>query len=514
MKTMKKLCLIILDGFGMGKCDAGDAIFQAEKPYLDQLFHHFDQTKITSLQTFGQSVGLPQTQTGGSEAGHITIGAGRPVKQLLTVIDDQISSGVFEENEILKDLFEKAKKRNRIHFLGLVSDGGIHSYISHLFGLQEMARRYGIEKTYIHALTDGRDVGERSVLPFLEKIERKKIGTIASVGGRFFAMDRDNNWDREKQAYDVFCNADTPISSKNWREYINDFYQKSSQSDYYIPPALLEKTGQIQPEDIVIFFNFRSDRMRQIVRIFLDTDFSEFETSVKLNPQHVGIFGNYSDQAKKVYELSSEPLPDSLGEIVSTAELQQLRISETEKFNHVTYFFSGERKTPFSGEKRILIPSPKCASYEETPAMAAREQTSALMEELNKNDEFSLIVQNFANADLVGHSGNLSATKSAIEVLDECLEKELPMLQKKGFHVLVTADHGNADQMLESDGKTPAANHTKNLVPCVLLAPDGTQLPTHTTGTLADIAPTILKVLELPKPAVMTGKSLQIEVHK
>lgn len=507
MDAMKKFCLIVLDGFGMGDHGRGDAIAAAKKPFLDQLFQNFDPQKITQLKTHGRSVGLPEQQTGGSEAGHLTLGAGRPIKQLLTVIDDEIKAGDFEKNPVLVKLFEAAKQKKRIHFLGLVSDGGIHSYLSHLQGLQKLAKKYGIPKTYIHALTDGRDVGERSAIPFLETAEKGPAGKIASIGGRFFAMDRDANWDREKDAYDVFCHPETEPIDQSWKEYLEDFYQHSDKSDYYLPPALLEKEGQIQPDDVVIFFNFRSDRMRQIVQIMLDPGFQSFETPVKLQAQNVGIFGDYSDQAQKVYDLTADGVQKTLGEVVSDAGLRQLRISETEKFNHVTFFFSGERKNEFPGEERILIPSPKCPSYAEKPEMSAREQTDALVKKLETENNISLIVQNFANPDLVGHSGNLEAAKKAIEVVDACLAQELPVLQKSGYHVLICADHGNADNMVERDGK-PAANHTQNPVPCVLRDPQGNQIKTRPKGTLADIAPTALEILELKKPDVMTGESL------
>jgi len=492
----------------MGHHDAGDAIFHSQKPFLDQIFENFDPKKITSLKTFGHSVGLPETQTGGSEAGHLTLGAGRPIRQLLTIIDDEIRSGEFEKNPVLVELFEKARQKNRIHFVGLVSDGGIHSYISHVLGLQKMAKKIGIGETFVHAITDGRDVGERSAAPFLGMVENGATGKIASVGGRFFAMDRDTNWDRGKIAYDVFCDPATETSAENWRAQIENFYENSEKSDYYFPPKLFEKNGQIRADDIVIFFNFRSDRMQQIVEILVDPKFEKFETPVKLDPKNVGIFGNYSNLAKKAYKLSENGAEKTLGEIVADAKLRQLRISETEKFNHVTFYFSGGQKKEFSGEERILVPSPKCESYAEKPEMSAREQTDALVKKLETDAEFSLIVQNFANADLVGHSGNLEAVEKTVAVLDKCLKKELPVLFEKGFHVLITADHGNADEMREPNGN-PAANHTKNPVPCVLFSPRGKKIPTRKNGTLADIAPTAIEILGLEKPQIMTGESLQ-----
>ena len=495
---MKKVALIILDGFGIGHHDKGDAIFHAKKPFLQKLFA---SENFARLKTDGEAVGLPSFQTGGSEAGHLAIGAGRPVKQFLTKINEDN----FEKNEKLVALFEKAKSREKIHFLGMISDGGIHSFLPHLLDLLDLAQKFEIREIYIHAITDGRDVGERSAKNFINQIEEKNIGKIATIGGRFFAMDRDNNWDRIEKAYQVLTGK-KEVTENPAKKVVEDFYNNSDQSDYYLPPTLLDESGVIQKDDVVISFNYRIDRMRQIWSAFCDENFDKFSRDFRLNPQNVGVFGGYYPEAVQIYQEEKGGVKNTLGEVISRENLTQLRISETEKFNHVTFYFSGGRKEAFSSEERILIPSPKCASYAEKPAMSAREQTTALLEKIAEKD-FSLIVQNFANSDLVGHSGSLEAAIKAIEVLDECLRKEVPRLLEKDYTVIITADHGNSDEMLYPNGE-PCASHTKNLVPFWVLENSRVFNLKGKKGTLADIAPTILKLLGIAKPAEMTGESL------
>ena len=527
----RKVYLIILDGFGLGKGDEGDAIARANKPFLDDVFSKYS---VAKLKTDGEAVGLPSFQVGGSEAGHITIGAGRPVKHLLTKINDQIDSGEFFENSVLVKLFEKAKSSGRIHFMGLCSDGGIHSFLSHLFGLQKMAKKFGVKDVFIHAILDGRDVEERSALKYLRQIEEVGIGKIASVGGRFYGMDRDNNWDRVREHYDVFCNPDAAVLNKKCVQAVEDFYSSSDRSDYYMPPVLLEKDGQILEDDTVVFFNYRVDRGRQISSALVDKNFDNFPRPFCLDNENFGVFGPYCESAQRPFSFDDESISGTLGEIVSEAGLSQLRISETEKFNHVTFYFSGERKEEFPGEKRILVPSPKCLSYAERPEMAAREQTEAAISEISVRD-YGLVVQNYANADLVGHSGDLGAAISAVEVLDECLARLVPVVRGKGYDVIITADHGNSDEMVFENGEVSAA-HSRNLVPFVLVpADDRTGLGNPVqhgkhgegsspkdlnqrgkkdlnqlehVGTLADVAPTVCELLGVEKSGGMSGGSL------
>jgi len=491
----KKLALVILDGFGEGAHDRGDAIFHARTPFLRTNFLS-KKFPTSHLKTFGSAVGLPEFQTGGSEAGHLTLGAGRPVRQFLTEINDQIESGEFFKNSTLRDLFFRAKKCGRIHLLGLASDGGIHSFLPHLFGLQKMAKKFEIPEIFIHPILDGRDVGERTASGFLEQIESQKIGKIASVGGRFFGMDRDQNWDRIDQHFAVLADKKTEISTDSWKKNLENFYKNSEKSDYYFPPILFEKNGQIRPEDVVIFFNFRADRARQISARILE----------RVGEKNFGVFGKYGENARKIFASTTPEIKNTLGEVVSRAGFRQLRVSETEKFNHVTFYFSGLRKIEFPGETRILVPSPKCPSYAEKPEMSAREQTDAVIEAIEKND-FALIVQNFANADLVGHSGDLTATIEAIEVLDECLARLVPKFLEKNYEILITADHGNADEMLTPAGG-PNASHTKNPVLCVWISNAENHGKFRENGALADVAPTILEILGIGKPDEMTGESL------
>ena len=508
IEEMKKVCLIILDGFGLGKGDAGDAISAADKHlFLGGLLKG---KKYAKLKTDGEVVGLPSFQCGGSEAGHITIGAGRPVKQFLTIINDDIDSGNLAKNPALVPLFEKAAKRGRIQLVGMLSDGGIHSFQPHLEGLLRMADKFGIKDKYVHGFLDGRDTEERSAPRYLEQLGKVGIGKLASLGGRFFAMDRDTNWDRTEKACRVMWGDDETSNSKlqtsKWREALDKFYVESEESDYYFPPVVLDKNGAINEDDVVICFNYRSDRMRQLWSVLCDEKFNEFERPFRIDPKNVAVFGSYYPDAVEAYKLDDPQVPETLGEIISNAGLSQLRISETEKFNHVTFYFSGQRKEEFVGEERILIPSPKCASYAEKPEMSAIEQTDALIDRLNEKD-FSLIVQNYANPDLVGHSGDLVAAEKAISVVDECLSREIPVLQAKGYDVLIFADHGNADEMLEPNGE-PSASHTKNKVPCWWIKPDGSLGELKESGTLADVAPTALDLLGIDLPREMTGKSL------
>lgn len=499
----KKVALIILDGFGLGDGGKGDAIAKANKPCLDKLL---SEQKYAQLKTHGEAVGLPAFQTGGSEVGHITLGAGRPIKQLLTKINDLIEKGDFFENEILVDLFTRAKQKGRIHFMGLISDGGIHSFQAHVFGLQKMAEKFGIENAYLHAFTDGRDVEERTAKNYLAELRQNGLGKLATIGGRFFAMDRDQNWDRIEQSYRSMTDPSIEVCQKTAEDFVDDFYASGEESDYYLPPACFDREGQIREEDIVIFFNFRSDRARQICEALTSEAFMHFERPVKILRKNLGVFGSYCEGALMPFSFGKESLANTLGEVMQQREKTQLRISETEKFNHVTFFFSGEKKTEFIGEDRILIPSKKCRSYAEAPGMSAVEQSEALIKAITKKP-YDLVVQNFANADLVGHSGNIEAAQKSVEILDTCLKKIIPVLQEKGYYVLITADHGNSDEMILANGEMSAA-HSKNLVPCWALDTSGQSLIQKDEGTLADIAPTILDLMHIEKPKEMTGVSL------
>ncbi len=501
---MKKVYLVILDGFGLAKEGKGNAVTLANTPYLDKLL---PAEKISHLKAHGHSVGLPEFQMGGSEVGHVTIGAGRPVKHILTKINDEIEAGTFFEKENLKALFTKAQKKGRIHFLGLASDGGIHSFLPHLFGLSQMAEKFNIPDVYVHSFLDGRDVPERTAKTYLEEIEKHKVGTMASIGGRFFGMDRDTNWDRTQAEYDVLTGVDVAPTEKSWETVIDEFYQEDTKSDYYLPPQLLAKKGQIEKDDVVICFNFRTDRMRQIMAAFCDEEFAGFERPFVCDPANFGIFGNYYDRANIIFSLSAEPIKNTLGQIVSEKGGTQLRVAETDKVNHVTFFFSGEKKALFEGEERILVDSPKVPSYADAPEMSAAEHTTKTIAKLEEKD-FNLVVHNYANGDLVGHSADIPATIKAVETLDRELQRLVPVVQAQGYDLIITADHGNCEEMIMPDGHTPCPTHSKNLVPFRLIKADGSEPTLATKGTLADVAPTICELLEIAKPEEMEGHSL------
>ncbi len=503
---MKKVYLIILDGFGLAPDSEGNAITQAQAPYLKSLISG-KAYPMSRLKTHGEPVGLPEFQTGGSEAGHITIGAGRAVKLLLTKINDAIEDGSFKSNDVLKSLFEKAAKNNRIHFMGMASDGGVHSFLPHLFGLLDLAKEYGIENVYNHCFLDGRDVGTRTAAEYLTALEAKG-GKIASIQGRFYAMDRDQNWERTELAYKTLVSEEVVPTKKSWKAVIEDHYASDPTiSDYYVEPHLFDTEAQIQPGDIVINWNFRTDRERQISAALCDASFEAFDRPVKIDVQNYGIFGDYYEGAQQPFNFGDETPKNTLGEYVSNLGGTQLRISETEKFNHVTFFYSGQQKAPFPGEDRILVPSPKCPSYAEKPEMSAYEVLEKALESLNKG--YNLVVHNFANPDLVGHSGSLEAAIKAIEIMDECCAKLIPKILEAGYDLIVTSDHGNADKMINEDG-SPNASHTKAYTPCVVISQKEEWQPMTLpeTGDLRDIAPTLCTLLGIDIPAEMTGKSL------
>lgn len=504
IKMKNKVYLVILDGFGLAPESDGNAVTLAETPYLDQLL---PSSKTAQLKAHGHCVGLPEFQMGGSEVGHVTIGAGRAVKHILTKINDEIEAGTFFEKENLKSLFTKAQSKGRIHFLGLASDGGIHSFLPHLFGLSQMAQKFNIPNVYVHTMLDGRDVPERTAKTYLAEIEKHEVGTIASIGGRFFGMDRDTNWERTQAEYDVLTDKTKTATDNPWGEVIDQFYASGQKSDYYLPPQLLAADGQIEADDVVICFNFRTDRMRQIMSAFCDDDFPHFARPFVCDPQNFGVFGNYYDRANIIFSLSSEPIKNTLGQLVTEHGGTQLRVAETDKVNHVTFFFSGEQKAPFAGEERILVDSPKVPSYADAPEMSAAEHTTKTLEKLAQKD-FNLVVHNYANGDLVGHSADIPATIKAVETLDRELQRLIPVVQAKGYDLIITADHGNCEEMYMPDGVTPCPTHSKNVVPFRLIKADGSEPELKKEGTLGDVAPTICELLQLDKPREMTGESL------
>ncbi len=501
----KPLALIILDGFGNNPSDYGNAIHAAKTPNLDKLFETCPHTLIGAS---GMDVGLPDGQMGNSEVGHTNIGAGRVVYQELTRITKSISDGDFFQNEALCGAVENCKKNgSALHLMGLLSDGGVHSHNKHLYGLLELAKRAGLEKVYVHCFMDGRDVppssGKEYVEELMAKMKEIGVGKIASVMGRYYAMDRDNRWERVEKAYAAMVygegeTAECPVCAME-KSYAADV------TDEFVVPVVCDKDGCIRENDSVIFFNFRPDRAREITRTLVDPDFAGFERRNGFFPLYFVCMTQYDAAMPNVHvAFKPQSLANTFGQYISDHGLTQLRIAETEKYAHVTIFFNGGVEAPCKNEDRALIASPKVATYDLKPEMSAYEVTDELLARLDSG-KYDVVILNFANCDMVGHTGVFEAAVSAVEAVDTCLGKVVDKILSMGGRALITADHGNADQMYEPDG-SPFTAHTTNPVP-LLLVGDGT----HTLkegGRLADLAPTMLEMLGLPQPAEMDGKSL------
>ena len=501
----KPLALIILDGFGNNPSDYGNAIHAAKTPNLDKLFETCPHTLIGAS---GMDVGLPDGQMGNSEVGHTNIGAGRVVYQELTRITKSISDGDFFQNEALCGAVENCKKNgSALHLMGLLSDGGVHSHNKHLYGLLELAKRAGLEKVYVHCFMDGRDVppssGKEYVEELMAKMKEIGVGKIASVMGRYYAMDRDNRWERVEKAYAAMAygegvQEECPVCAME-KSYAADV------TDEFVVPVVCDKDGCIRENDSVIFFNFRPDRAREITRTLVDPDFAGFERRNGFFPLYFVCMTQYDAAMPNVHvAFKPQSLANTFGQYISDHGLTQLRIAETEKYAHVTFFFNGGVEAPCKNEDRALIASPKVATYDLKPEMSAYEVTDELLTRLDSG-KYDVVILNFANCDMVGHTGVFEAAVSAVEAVDTCLGKVVDKILSMGGRALITADHGNADQMYEPDG-SPFTAHTTNPVP-LLLVGDGT----HTLkegGRLADLAPTMLEMLGLPQPAEMDGKSL------
>ncbi len=494
--------LIILDGWGIGDKSKSDAIYNAQTPFMDTLVRNYPNA---TLGTSGEDVGLPDGQMGNSEVGHLNIGAGRIVYQELTRINKSIREGEFFENSTLKKAFESAKEKNcKIHFIGLVSNGGVHSSQEHLYALNKMAKDHGIEKAYIHAFTDGRDCDPKSGLQFINELEANISGTsikIASVVGRYFAMDRDNRWERVKKAYDAMVNGiGESISSAS--QAVELSYNKNI-TDEFIEPAIIDSNGMIEAGDVVISFNFRTDRPREISIALTQKDFHEYNMHrLALDYYTMTNYDSTFENVNVIFE--KDNLQKTLGEVLSDNNKTQVRIAETEKYPHVTFFFSGGRENEFKGESRLLINSPKVATYDLQPEMSAFEVRDAIINEIESNTP-NFICLNFANPDMVGHTGVYSAIVKAVETIDSCLQSVVEAGLKKEYEFIVIADHGNADYAINPDG-SPNTAHSLNPVPVILVTDDKNAKLNN--GILADIAPTILSRLNVQQPKEMTGKSL------
>ncbi len=506
MTTQKKAALIILDGWGIGAGDATDAIAQANTPFIDGLYQTAPHAQ---LRTDGENVGLPAGQMGNSEVGHLNIGAGRVVYQDLVRIDRAIADGSLQANEKLRAAFaEAAKPGKRLHFIGLVGNGGVHASSAHLAALCKMAGAAGLKDVFVHAFTDGRDTDPRSGAGFIRSLEQNFQGTparIASVCGRYYAMDRDKRWERIRKAYDLLVHG-TGNQAPSALKAVENSYAAGITDEFIEPCAITGENGEplatIQAGDVVICFNFRTDRCREITEALTQQAFPAQEMTPL--PLYYVTMTLYDHQFKGIHVLfSKDDLPMTLGEVVSKAGATQVRMAETEKYPHVTFFFSGGREAPFPGERRHMAPSPKVATYDLQPEMSAQAVADAAVAELEQGDA-RLLVLNFANPDMVGHTGVFPAIVKAVETTDACAKRVVEAGRKKGWSFVIIADHGNADKAVNPDG-SPNTAHTLNPVPVFVLTDRAVQV--H-NGILADVAPTLLELMDLAQPKEMTGRSL------
>ena len=506
----KLTMLMILDGFGNNEKKEGNAIKLANTPNLDKILKKYP---VTEIKTSGLAVGLPEGQMGNSEVGHTNIGAGRIVYQELTRITKSIEDGDFFSNPEFINAIENCKKHNsKLHILGLVSDGGVHSHDRHLYGLLEMAKRRDFENVYIHCFLDGRDTppasAESYIIKLQDKMNEKEIGKIATISGRFYSMDRDKRWQRIQKAYDAMVNGEG-IKCGNAVTAIENSYQKEVFDEFVEPVVICNgdvPVAKIEPNDSVIFFNFRPDRARQITRALVDKEFNEFETRKDLNLYYV-CFTSYDETMPNVHiAFKKEQLKNTFGEVISNLGYTQLRIAETEKYAHVTFFFNGGEEKQYPGEDRILVPSPKVETYDLKPEMSAYEVTDKIIDSI-KSDKYDAIILNYANSDMVGHTGNLNAAIKAVETLDECIGRVVPLIEEKKANLLITADHGNSEQMIDYKTGEPHTAHTTNPVPLIAIT-DNEKIKLKSGGRLADLAPTMLDLMNIPKPEEMTGTSL------
>ena len=503
--------LMILDGFGENPNNEGNAVNLAKKPNIDKLRKI---CPVSHIDASGAAVGLPDGQMGNSEVGHTNIGAGRIVYQKLTKITKSIEDGDFFSIPEFTEAIENVKKNNsKLHIMGLLSDGGVHSHQRHLYGLLELAKRKGLDNNvFIHAFMDGRDTlpasGEGYIQELQEKMKEKGVGKIATLSGRYYAMDRDKRWDRVEKAYNALVKGEG-VLAKDPIQAIEESYQQEIFDEFVVPTVITDANDQplakIESGDSVIFFNFRPDRARQLTRAIVDDKFDGFKTD-KLDIDFV-CMTEYDDTMPNVkIAFKPEELTNTFGEVVSKLGKKQLRIAETEKYAHVTFFFNGGREEPYPGEDRILVNSPKVATYDLQPEMSAYEVTEKVVEAIN-SEKYDTIILNFANTDMVGHTGNIDAAIKAVEAVDKCVGEIVEAVQKQNGVLLITADHGNAEQMIDYQTGEPLTSHTTNLVPLILVGMENVELK---DGRLCDLTPTMLDIMEEQKPKEMTGESLLI----
>lgn len=512
-KIKKPVMLMILDGFGLTEHHEANAVYLADKPNFDKYWNEYPHT---TLKASGLAVGLPEGQMGNSEVGHMNIGAGRVVYQELTRISEMIRNGEFFRNKALTDAMENALKNNSdVHLLGLVSDGGVHSHIDHVKALIKLAKEKNVRQIYLHAFMDGRDTSPTAGAGYLKELQETMdsvgIGKIASVSGRYYAMDRDNRWDRIEKAYNVMVRNEG-VKSNDPIAYLEGSYQNEITDEFIVPAMITDESGspltKIKDKDSVIFFNFRPDRAREMTRAINDRDFIAFKRDT-LDLDYVTM--TQYDKTLKNVSVAYMPqvLSNILGEIVSNHGLKQLRIAETEKYAHVTFFFNGGVEIPYEGEDRILVPSPKVATYDLKPEMSAFEVTDQLLEAMDQGD-YDMIILNYANCDMVGHTGVLSAAVKAVETVDTNMKRVVDKVLEKGGSVFVTADHGNCEQEIDYTTGEPFTSHTTNPVPLIYITNEPKKM--LNPGVLSDLAPTILEEMGLEKPEDMTAHSLLTEL--
>ena len=509
--SKKPVVLMVLDGYGLNDRTEGNAIALANTPVMDKLMKECPFVKGSAS---GLAVGLPDGQMGNSEVGHMNIGAGRIIYQDLTRITKDIEDGTFYNNEVLLKAMENCKKNDSdLHLWGLLSDGGVHSHITHLYGLLEMAKRQGLTKVYVHAFLDGRDTPPASGKDYIEQLEAKMkeigVGKVASLSGRYYAMDRDNNWDRVQKAYDSLV-AGEGVMAENTVKAMEDSYANGVTDEFVLPTVITENgkpVSLVKPNDSVIFFNFRPDRAREITRAFCDDKFTGFERKGGFLPLTYVCFKDYDESIpNKLVAFKKEEIKNTLGEYLAKNGKKQLRLAETEKYAHVTFFFNGGIETPNVDEARILVNSPKVATYDLQPEMSAPEVGVDLVDAI-KSDKYDVIIINFANPDMVGHTGVIPAAIKAVEKIDELVGRAVDAVKDVDGVLFICADHGNAEKMIDYETGEPHTAHTTNPVPFILVNYDkGVKL--REGGCLADIAPTLLEIMGLPQPAEMTGKSL------
>jgi len=512
MSAPKPVALIILDGFGLREETEGNAVALAKKPNFDRYWAEYPHTTLTA---YGEAVGLPDGQMGNSEVGHLNIGAGRIVYQDLTRISKSIRDGDFEQNETLLAAIESAKnKGKKLHLYGLLSDGGVHSHISHLFALLDLCKKRDFHDVYVHAFLDGRDVAPDSARYYMEQLvnymKEIGVGQVATVQGRYYAMDRDKRWDRVEKSYRAMVYGEGP-QAQDPVKAIEESYAQSVYDEFVLPTVIVREDGQpvakVESEDSVIFFNFRPDRAIQLSLVFTNEDFREFDRGPgRPKNLHYVCMTLFSETVGGYVAYKPKNLDNTLGEVIAQHGLKQLRIAETEKYPHVTFFFSGGRDVALPGETRILINSPKVATYDLKPEMSAYEVAEACVKEIEA-ERHDAIILNFANPDMVGHSGMLEPTIKAVEATDECLGKVVDAVLAKGGVAVIIADHGNAEVEIDENGR-PHTAHTINPVPFIVTVKDA---KLRDDGILADVAPTILKLMNLPQPDEMTGKPIIID---